>query len=418
MAPSLVKRAMNPTYVPCVGCAAPTSFNNNFFITLFALIGAAMVAASIWFFFWAKNGGFHFRKGDWEDYKSTVLRRKGPDGKTLSNATKSTKLGGGSVVHGQGKPKKNKAAKKGKKNKLDEEKSVGYTASDGYTDITYTAAEEMSEVASEGERSHHAHRYRDRDVHEYRAEKPARVGGINRPADGSHFDYSNTDRSEIMTEISDRPLIDKKDKKSAKAEKKAAEERKRQEQKWKKEVERRAKETARSKSANDIEQPKTRREKKTDTPSSSCDALLSHPSPAKHRRDSRSASPRKRTQPSAAYSFVTGQQDDVSTTYTGTNTQTNTTSQRSASYYNEYRPHATPPHNAHTPHERNRSRDYSPRKSRRYVETETSSDTGTKVYSHHIPGVSKEKPKERGGRDVMSGYRRGMGGFGEDSDGD
>ena len=57
-----------------------------------------MVLASIWFFFWAKNGGFHFQEGDWSDYKSTVLRRKGPDGRTLSNATKSTKLGGSTIA--------------------------------------------------------------------------------------------------------------------------------------------------------------------------------------------------------------------------------------------------------------------------------------------------------------------------------
>ena len=57
-----------------------------------------MVIAGLWFFFWAKNGGFQFQEGDWDDYKSTVLRRKGPDGRTLSNATKSTKLGGSTIA--------------------------------------------------------------------------------------------------------------------------------------------------------------------------------------------------------------------------------------------------------------------------------------------------------------------------------
>ena len=61
-------------------------------------VGVSFVLGAIWFFFWAKNGGFKWRKGDWEEYKSTVLRRKGPNGTTLSNATKSTILGGGSVV--------------------------------------------------------------------------------------------------------------------------------------------------------------------------------------------------------------------------------------------------------------------------------------------------------------------------------
>src|SRR5215472_10762564 len=83
----------NPDYNPGSGSKNPLSFNNNGFLLLFGLIAAAMVLASVWFFFYARNGGFHWKKGDWEEYKSTVLRRKGPDGKTLSNATKSTKLG-------------------------------------------------------------------------------------------------------------------------------------------------------------------------------------------------------------------------------------------------------------------------------------------------------------------------------------
>lgn len=79
------------------GTISPTSINMQGMLALFAILGAAFVVASIWFFFWAKNGGFIWRKGDWDDYKSTVLRRKGPDGRTLSNATKSTRLGGGTV---------------------------------------------------------------------------------------------------------------------------------------------------------------------------------------------------------------------------------------------------------------------------------------------------------------------------------
>ena len=95
----LTKRDPGPSEY-AAGARPPTDFNNKGFQALFAIIAMGMVLAGLWFFFWAKNGGFHFREGDWEDYKSTVLRRKGPDGKTLSNATKSTRLGGGSVVHG------------------------------------------------------------------------------------------------------------------------------------------------------------------------------------------------------------------------------------------------------------------------------------------------------------------------------
>ncbi|KAH4794668.1 hypothetical protein HBH62_013870, partial [Parastagonospora nodorum] len=102
VAKTIVKRA-NEAYVQLASAGAkdPNDLKGPGFQALFALIGVGMTLTAIWFFFWAKNGGFKFRgKDDWEDYKSTVLRRKGPDGKTLSNATKSTRLGGGSVVHG------------------------------------------------------------------------------------------------------------------------------------------------------------------------------------------------------------------------------------------------------------------------------------------------------------------------------
>ncbi|KAK9774262.1 hypothetical protein AB5N19_13714 [Seiridium cardinale] len=82
---------------PTHGVIDPHNINNNAMFALFALIGVAFVVTGIWFFFWAKNGGFHFKENDWDDYKSTVLRRTGPNGTILSNATKSTKLGGGSI---------------------------------------------------------------------------------------------------------------------------------------------------------------------------------------------------------------------------------------------------------------------------------------------------------------------------------
>lgn len=75
----------------------PHKINNNAIFALFGLIGVAFVVGGIWFFFWAKNGGFYFRENDWDDYKSTVLRRRGPNGTLLSGATESTKLGGGSI---------------------------------------------------------------------------------------------------------------------------------------------------------------------------------------------------------------------------------------------------------------------------------------------------------------------------------
>lgn len=120
--------------------------------------------ASIWFFFWAKNGGFHFRQGDWEGYKSTVLRRKGANGKTLSGATsRSTALGGGGgSVFAQGEA---------------EEENVGVEARGGMR----------------GKKGKGGKIRIDADVRAYRHEKPARVGGINRAADGSY----RTDRADV-----------------------------------------------------------------------------------------------------------------------------------------------------------------------------------------------------------------------------
>ncbi|KAL8774289.1 MAG: hypothetical protein Q9209_001040 [Squamulea sp. 1 TL-2023] len=155
------------------GAFDPQSVNNRGFFALFALIGASLVLASIWFFFWAKNGGFHFKEGDWEEYKSTVLRRKGPNGTTLSGATKTTDLGGGSIVANGSRDGDFESIavneKAGKKKKAKKEKKS----------------------APRGSKNNH-----DDDVRAYRHEKPARVGGLNREADASYhqdFAYSSTE---------------------------------------------------------------------------------------------------------------------------------------------------------------------------------------------------------------------------------
>ncbi|RHZ72800.1 hypothetical protein CDV55_108483 [Aspergillus turcosus] len=185
------------SYVPGQGTVNPNNINNQALFALFALIGAAFVLGGIWFFFWAKNGGFVWRKGDWDEYKSTVLRRKGPDGRTLSNATKSTRLGGGSIV-GKG------------------YSDDGYTVTDTATTITekegdYKRKRRFRETAKqklmrkrkdetwEGEA--------DEDVRAYRKEKPARIGGINREADGTYhgsdYDTSNPSTSYNASEMSE-----------------------------------------------------------------------------------------------------------------------------------------------------------------------------------------------------------------------
>lgn len=182
------------------GTINPTHIKNQGLLALFALIGAAFVIAAIWFFFWAKNGGFVWRKNDWDDYKSTVLRRKGPDGRTLSNATKSTKLGGGSVVE-----------------KGYSDDGYTYTGYDGYTEagtaITEEKPKKKRNLKEKLLRRHKDERYEgegDADVRAYREEKPAQIGGMNRQADGTYHgsDYdssavpSNYQQSEL-TEVRD-----------------------------------------------------------------------------------------------------------------------------------------------------------------------------------------------------------------------
>lgn len=182
------------------GTVSPSHIKMQGLMALFAIIGAAFVLAAIWFFFWAKNGGFVWRKGDWDDYKSTVLRRKGPDGRTLSNATKSTKLGGGSVV-GKGYS----------------DDGYTYTDYDGYTETGTTVTEKQPKkkrnLKEKLLRRHKDERYEgeaDEDVRAYREEKPARIGGMNRQPDGTYHgsDYdssavpSNYQQSE-MTEARD-----------------------------------------------------------------------------------------------------------------------------------------------------------------------------------------------------------------------
>lgn len=167
------------------GTVDPHSIKMQGLMALFAIIGAAFVLGAIWFFFWAKNGGFIWRKGDWDDYKSTVLRRKGPDGRTLSNATKSTKLGGGSVV-GKGYS----------------DDGYTYTDYDTYTQTASTVMTEEKPKRKRGLKEKILRRRKDErwegeaddDVRAYREEKPARIGGMNREADGTYHgsDYDSS----------------------------------------------------------------------------------------------------------------------------------------------------------------------------------------------------------------------------------
>ncbi|KAJ5083920.1 hypothetical protein NUU61_008499 [Penicillium alfredii] len=194
---------------PGQGTVDPKSIKMQGLMALFAIIGAAFVLASIWFFFWAKEGGFVWRKGDWDEYKSTVLRRKGPDGRTLSNATKSTKLGGGSIV-GKG------------------YSDTGYTYTDGsaYDETATTITEEKprrkrfrdtaKQKLMRGRKNERWEGEADDDVRAYREEKPARVGGMNREAEGTYhgsdYDssappthYNESDITEVRDYAYERP---------------------------------------------------------------------------------------------------------------------------------------------------------------------------------------------------------------------
>ncbi|OBT43802.1 hypothetical protein VE00_06264 [Pseudogymnoascus sp. WSF 3629] len=208
------------------GTIQPTSVPTSAIFALIGIICAGFVITGIWFFFIAKNGGFHFRDGDWEDYKSTVLRRKGPNGTTLSGATRTTDLGGGSVVGKRYRDSEGSVLSSAYSEQ--EESLVGTeTVVSEMTSITRGVSgrfqkekTERSAAASAAKKAKSEQRKRFREkgdkreksrlrdaesvggdelegddlgdaaMRSYRHEKPARVGGMNRAADGSAFESS------------------------------------------------------------------------------------------------------------------------------------------------------------------------------------------------------------------------------------
>ncbi|EPE33233.1 hypothetical protein GLAREA_06245 [Glarea lozoyensis ATCC 20868] len=220
--PTLIARA-DPQPVPGADGVTPfESIPNNAVFALFGIIGVGFVLTGIWFFFWAKNGGFVFKENDWDDYKSTVLRRKGPNGTTLSGATESTDLGGGSVVHGEkegrsiwgGRKKKSKSGKAERYKDFDEE-SRGFTEITGTTESTeksrWKLRKDKKKAAKEArlrggdlasEMTETTEMLDDDVDHSvvdamraYRHEKPARVGGLNTVSEGSAWDGSMGENS-------------------------------------------------------------------------------------------------------------------------------------------------------------------------------------------------------------------------------
>ncbi|KAK5170677.1 uncharacterized protein LTR77_005267 [Saxophila tyrrhenica] len=350
------------------GAVNPAKLNNQIFLGLFASLGGLMVLASLWFFFWAKNGGFHWQEDDWDDYKSTVLRRKGPDGKTLSNATKSTKLGGSTIAGTQRYPWEVKMQaksvvsydEKGRKGILAKRgwgKTHSVYYSDNFTESRSGGTETISDMTevrdnttwNQEQPSHHSKRYRDRDVREYKKERPARVGGLNRVADGSgvNMGASTVAGSDVYSQASsDVPILPHHQHKPPKsstpknndrAAARARDEAAKMERRWKKEAE----EAAASLARESIPAPK-----KSVAPSSS-----KPPSPPKHRQASRSSSPKKRD---FSYGNAGPGSEVLSTAYTGSS------GQRSGSYYDAYRPKAEASQSGGN--ERERRRESSPRK--------------------------------------------------------
>ncbi|KAI1164335.1 hypothetical protein F5B18DRAFT_650814 [Nemania serpens] len=203
------------TLDPTVGVTDPNDINNTFIFVLFGLIGVAFVITGIWFFFWAKNGGFYFKEDDWEEYKSTVLRRRGPNGTLLSGATPSTNLGGGSVYKDVD---DGRTEYTGGLTQMtgDTGTTTGDTAST-LTGITAGASdiagrERRRRAREKKEREHEKKRDRKRsrrkvgedgvlvdeeaeadakrNLRAYRGERAARVGGLNKESEGSEWDGS------------------------------------------------------------------------------------------------------------------------------------------------------------------------------------------------------------------------------------
>ncbi|KAF8850275.1 hypothetical protein BDZ45DRAFT_196701 [Acephala macrosclerotiorum] len=217
---SILPRA-NTNPVAGSGVTPPENIPNGFVFAVFGLIGLGFVVTGIWFFFWAKNGGFYFKQNDWEDYKSTVLRRRGPNGTLLSGASESTDLGGGSVVHGEknsrwGRSRKGGKTKKEKRYKDFDDEESQVTSSLGTSTVITGTDSELSAFKKKMKKGRKGKKDKtamsevgtvDEDmgasvadaIREYRHEKPARVGGINKQPDGSSWDGSNEAASDLLS---------------------------------------------------------------------------------------------------------------------------------------------------------------------------------------------------------------------------
>lgn len=323
-------------------------------------------------------------------------------------------------------------------------------------------------------RHKHDNNHHDPELREYRQERPARVGGINREADGMYSDFASQP-SELGSNVSSRPLIKDKEKpkdkkQEAKDKERRAKERMRKAKLAEKEALKTAAVAAKAQKEAEkaaakkekAEQKKAKKSRRADTEATPTEATPSEAPPmteytacmTEYTAPSEAGGPSgpsgpRRGPPSAAYSFVTG---DDQTVYTGVYTD-NPTESRAApsegipesSYYSEYRPNGDPTarrssraasrtresRESRTRPSGSRPNSQSPRKQTRSTRssappsdifTAANGDVqGTISYPCHIPGLSSagsvgvsESVSQVGGpssrrpqRDVMVGYRRG-----------
>ncbi|RKF62523.1 putative endosomal spry domain-containing protein [Erysiphe neolycopersici] len=192
------------------GVTPPQNIPNRFVFTIFGLIGAGFVITTFWFFFRAKNGGFEvITKSHWDNYKKSVVARSIRTGQSLSNATLSTKLGGGSIYQSEKSSKSNRSKRTTThtKNGRDRKKGKQLNMVEGTI-----MSSDMSEITSFTKKFRHDRRKRKLkensiktdmesiigdldhsaldDLIAYRHEKPARVGGLNTQSEASTFSDS------------------------------------------------------------------------------------------------------------------------------------------------------------------------------------------------------------------------------------
>lgn len=192
------------------GVTPPQNIPNRFVFTIFGLIGAGFVITAFWFFFRAKNGGFDvITKSHWDNYKKSVVARSVRTGQSISNATLSTKLGGGSIYQSEKSSKSNRSKKtkthskhvRGGKNRRQLDMVEGTILSSDMSEVTRFTNKFRYE---RGKRKHKENSIRTDmesiigdldhsaldDLIAYRHEKPARVGGLNTESEASTFSDS------------------------------------------------------------------------------------------------------------------------------------------------------------------------------------------------------------------------------------